>query len=306
MKRKLTKQKSAYTVTLPINWVRENNLNGSDEIEVTEQGNDILVSGSPNVKRATKELSFTNEKEHFIRILIENEYLRGTHELKINYNSSKTFSIIEKVVDNLIGFEVTEVTENKCIVSETAMATEKEFESLLKRLLQSISSGIEFMIETFSKNNFEDIKTIEKIMDNTRKFSLFCRRVIHTSRIVTRQNETFFDLLHERLVILNYENYFMFLRLSKMKKEKINKDVLDFYNEVKKTYGLFKEMLIKKTNKNFEAINEIWETNYFTRGPKLLEKSNPYERIVLVHSINMIYLIFLIAQPNTTLVNEDS
>ena len=303
MKRKITKQKTAYTVTLPVNWIRENNLKGSDEIEVTEEGNDILISSSLKQKRTEKEVSFTDEKDHYIRIIIENEYLKGTHKLKVKYNSKKIFGIIEEVVDNLIGFEIIETSEEGCSISETAMATEKEFDSLLKRLLQSIDYAGEFIQESFANNNFKDEKTIKKIIDNTRRFSLFCRRVIHTSKIVTRQDETFFDLLLERLVIINYENYFMFLRLSKKNVEKLSKNVLDFYNESYQVYNLFRKMFIEKNNEYFQTINQLWEKNYFIEGPKLLEKANFSERIIIIHSLNIFYLGFLIAQPNTAFVN---
>ena len=43
MKRKIIKQKSAYTITLPIEWIRDNNLTGADEIEVTNQNNDLVI-----------------------------------------------------------------------------------------------------------------------------------------------------------------------------------------------------------------------------------------------------------------------
>jgi len=43
MRRRLIKQKTAYTITLPIKWIRDHNLGSQDELEVVEEKSGLLI-----------------------------------------------------------------------------------------------------------------------------------------------------------------------------------------------------------------------------------------------------------------------
>ncbi|NQZ84088.1 MAG: hypothetical protein HRU03_00045 [Nanoarchaeales archaeon] len=304
MKRKIIKQKSAYTITLPIEWIRDNNLTGADEIEVTNQNNDLNISTSKNNKKIISKLELKTGSEHYHRILIENEYLKGCDIIKIKYSNQDTFKTIHNIVSNLIGFEIIEQKENYCELLQTAMPTEDEFSRILNRLVNIVKYLGDFVHKKIKENDFEDMFEIKKIISDIRRFSLFCRRTIHKKNIVTRTEQVFLDLLLERLVITSYHHYFMYEKINQnIGNDTISKKVIDFYLESFETYNLFLKMFFKQDSSSFDLINQMWEKIYFKTGPELLLNVNKKESIIIFHSMNYAYETFLMAQPNTTQIN---
>ena len=308
MKRKLIKQKSAFTITLPIDWIRENNLENAEEIELTQENNSILISTESKPKNLKKTINLNNGDEHYYRILIENGYLRGIDVLNLNYDDEKVFEIIQNVISNLIGFEIIEQKKYSCLISQTAMPTTDEFEAIIQRLIYLIEYLSQQTLDSINLNSFNNLKKFEKIIADIRKFSLFCRRTIHKQKIVSRTDEVFLDLLLERLVITAYQHYFMYEKLSKLnekKETKVRKEIIEHYMQSLSLYEKFKKMFFKNNAKEFFEINKIWNKLYMKESQKKFKNCSEKESIILFHSMNHAFEVFLMAQPNTTELYEE-
>ena len=309
MKRKLIKQKSAFTITLPIEWIRENNLEKAEEIELTHENNNLLISTENKPKILKKTLDLKEGDEHYFRILIENQYLRGIDLLTLNYQEKNAIEIIQKIISNLIGFEIIEQKNFSCNISETAMPTTNEFEAIIQRLIYLIEYLSKETLESIKTDSFDNLNKFEKIISDVRRFSLFCRRTIHKQKIVSRTNEVFLDLLLERLVITAYHHYFIYEKLSNLnenKKSKIRKEVIEHYTKSFSLYEKFKKMFFKNDTKEFFEINKLWNELYIdNQTNKLFKNCTEKESIILFHSMNHAFEVFLIAQPNTTELYEE-
>jgi len=305
MRRKIIKQKTAYTITLPIKWVRDHNLTGSEEIELSEQNNALILSTEKQPSQQEVEIHLEKGIPHYYRILIENQYLRGTDVVNVSFDELDALNTIQEVVSNLIGFEIVEQDKNHCRVSETAMPTTQEFSRILNRLFNVIKYAQELMLEELDKNSFNNMQIFDKLISDTRRFSLFCRRTVHKQNIVSRVDEVFLDLLLERLVIIAYETYFLYQRLHSLdnKKEKINSQVINFYKETCDFFQLFSEMYFRKKTSSFAKINDVWEELYFKKGPVLFKGANDKEAMIVYHAMTLAKLVFLVAQPNTVLAD---
>ena len=52
MKRRIIKQgHNAYTVTLPINWIKRLNIKPKDEIDLNDNGNQVIISAKNNSEK---------------------------------------------------------------------------------------------------------------------------------------------------------------------------------------------------------------------------------------------------------------
>jgi phosphate uptake regulator len=296
MKRKLIKQKSAYTITIPIEWIRENNLEAKDEIELTREKDSLILSST--MKSKTKEIQIELEKgtQDYCRIMIEGPYLRGYDKIKLILSDKKQKNQIQKIVSNLIGFEITNQKENLIEITQTAEPTEEQFKNLLERTINIIAYTQETLQESFEKNSFKELEEIKSQKDDSRRFLLFCTRTLHKKRITTREDETFLHLLLERLILIEHNYSYLYEMLSKISKLKISnksKELLEITTEM---FNLFRKMLFKKQIKNFPKINKLWKEIYFTT-PKSETKE---EEIINYHLKYLSKLIFLISQPNLT------
>jgi len=290
MKRRVIKQKSAYTLTLPVEWVREHNIKAKDEVEIEKDADSLIIS--TDKKSKLEEVSLTLEKstKDYYRIMIENHYLKGYDVLNVKFVDEKAFNTIQKVVSNLMGFEVLEQRSNFCKVGATSVPSNEQFKTLLNRCFNIITYTQEMIKEDLDELSFTHLRQIKAQTDDARKFLLFCTRTLHKNSLVPRKEESFMHLLLERLILIQHNNYYLYKKLGK---GRIRKSVKELYFKSTTMFDLFKEMFYKKDLKNFAKINRLWEEVYFSRL-----KCNETESVVLYHSMHLAKLVFLVSQPN--------
>jgi len=302
MKRRIIKQQSAYTVTLPIKWIRDHNLNPKDEIDLQEEADSLVIRTEKQAR--AEEISFTLEKStpDYYRIMIENHYLSGFDILHINFSDKRTFTLIQQVTSNLIGFEILEQKESSCKIGSTAPPSAEQFKTLLKRCFNILTYTQQKVKEDISNESFPNLKEIETQSDDARRFLLFCTRALHKVAITSRRQETFVHLLLERLILIEHNHYYLYKKISQLKKFKIRKEVKEIYNKAMDMFNIFKEMFHKNDLKNFAKINKYWDDIYFKEGHKLLNKCSEEESIIIYHAMHLSKLLFLISQPNVIML----
>ncbi len=306
MRRKIIQQKSAYTLTLPIKWVRGHHLKGKAEVEVEEEADALIIRTEK--KPTIESVSLTLEKStpEYYRIMIENHYLKGLDMLQCKIADSKAFPIIQKVVSNLIGFEIIEHREGFCKIAATTQPSTEQFGTLLNRCFNIISYSQSLVKEDLARSSFLRLSEMEAQSNDARRFLLFCTRALHKGAITSRREESFLHLLLERLIQIEHDHYYLYLKISQSEKPKVRQAVKEFYAKACTMFDLFKEMFSKKDLRNFARINEYWQLMYFHQGQALFEKCTEEESIVIYHAMHLSKLVFLIAQPNITQQNFPS
>ncbi len=300
MKRRIIKQKSAYTITLPIEWIRDHHLNAKDEIELNEEADGLLIRTQKQPELHTISLTLERGTSEYYRIIVENYYLKGVDILDLKLNDAHTFPIIQRIVSNLIGFEIVEHKNNFCKIAATAQPSAEQFNTLLQRSLNIITYTQELVQEDIKKLSFPRLSEIETQSNDVRRFLLFCTRTLHKTSITNRKEESFLHLLLERLILIEHNHYYLYQKISKIKKPKAREEVKKLYFRVCSLFLLFKEMFFKKDSRHFAKINKEWEEIYFKEGHELFEKCTKEESIIIYHSMYLSKLLFLISQPNLT------
>jgi phosphate uptake regulator len=305
MNRKIIKQKSAFTVTLPVSWIRDHNLDAKDEISMEEEADALILRTDKKVK--TEEINLHLEKGTFdyYRIMIENHYLKGYDILNLTFEDKKAIKYIREIVANLIGFEIIGEGETGCKIAITAQSSTEQFKTMLNRTFTLITHTQTIIAEDIQNNIFNSFQQIENHSKEVRRFMLFCTRTIHKSSIVERREESFLHLLLERLILIEHDNYYLYQKIMHISKHKIGHEILDFYKKSSMMFDIFKEMFFKKNLKNFAKINSMWEEIYFKEGHKLFAHSSVEESIIIYHSMHVAKLVFLISQPSIVLQKID-
>ena len=301
MKRRIIQQKSAYTITLPIGWIRDHHLDGKDEIELDEEADTLVIRTQKQPELQTISLTLENSTPEYYRIMVENHYLKGYDVLNLKFNEEQAFSIIQKIVSNLIGFEIVEHKHNFCKIASTAQPSAEQFNTLLQRSLNIITYTQEVVQEDIKKVSFLHRSEIETQSNDVRRFLLFCTRALHKTSITSRKEESFLHLLLERLILIEHNHYYLYQKISAIRNPKVRAEVKTLYYKVCSQFILFKEMFFKKDLCHFARINKEWEEIYFKKGHQLFEKCTKEESIIIYHSMYLSKLMFLISQPNLTM-----
>lgn len=206
MKRRIIRQgHNTLTITIPIKWARKFGLQPGSEIDLEEKENGLMISA----KRLEKPLSTTIEitdmdiptiwkyfmsvyREGYNEVIVkfasnttlENMYKFFTrHALDSKYGKEnakrRVHERLQAMMSRFIGFEIIEHGQNFCIIREMGEATEKEFDSSLRRIFLLIQQMAEETEEATKTDDYTILDHMHDVDINVDKFSDYCIRVLN-------------------------------------------------------------------------------------------------------------------------------
>ncbi len=196
MKRKLIKQGGGgYTVYLPKKWIDERHLKAGDEIEVDETENALVLSTEAKIKKHAT-LALTDETQHLMYLKLSHIYRMGFDKITLTFKNKKTITDIQKIVsDYLLGFEITEKTENSCILENVAEPAEEKFSALLRRIFLQIKEMHALIAEDIMQNKQLHKQEIQTLRISFDKHVFFCRRCISKKMNIEENSILHWELL---------------------------------------------------------------------------------------------------------------
>ncbi|MDP3918757.1 MAG: AbrB/MazE/SpoVT family DNA-binding domain-containing protein [Nanoarchaeota archaeon] len=291
MKRKLVKQGSAtMMISLPSKWVKNLNLKKGDEINLEEEGKNLIISSEGYSTKKELQISINQNTESSIRTNIINAYRNGYDKLEIDFKDSKDYSLIVNILKNyLIGFEIIKREENKCVVENITEPSSNQFEILFRKILYNISSLIENTEERLK--NKKEFKDYEEIVLKIHQYDNFCRRTVIKNNLIENQNLfwTFSTLLIHGQRELYHLNKFL-------DKNKINFNQFDFYNSLKKIFNLLNEAYVNKDMLKIELIHRLEKEIIYKDFYNKIQKSSK-NNVILFHIALAIKNFYLASSP---------
>jgi phosphate uptake regulator len=178
MKRKVIRQgHNTLTVTLPVSWVKQENVKPGDEISITEQGKDLLISAESKEAFSTAEVRVMRPRRLVSRHIF-NLYRNGVDEIKIMYDDPIIIKDIYSYLPLLMGFEIIHQTKDSTIIRNMLTLNESEFDTTMRRYLLVTKSMAEETQRMFKMHKFQDaagIIEIERVQN--RLYLLLCRMI---------------------------------------------------------------------------------------------------------------------------------
>jgi len=285
-------------VTLPIEWLRLQRLKARDEVDVSSEGDALIVRAAKKSVLLEKTLHLDSGTADYYRIMVENHYLKAFDRLHLTLSDRKAITSLKKIVSNLIGYEIISETRNGCVIASTAEASSEQFSTLLRRCLHIISHSIALIKEDVSAKKSTHSAEIEELSDDARRFLLYCTRTLHKISVVSRDDESFMHLLLERLILIEHNLWYLSIKLPANRKLKFRSNVLALFDDSCEMFSLFEQMFLHKNLDGFSKVNKLWHDIYFERGQKLFVGCNLEESIILYHSMYFAKQMFLISQPS--------
>lgn len=258
MGRKLVAQgNSTLMVSLPIGWIKENNLRKGQEVSIKNIGKGLVIAAEKEAK-AEKSLDLRGFSNSFIFIYLTNAFRSGFDRIAIKFEEEK-FKLINNIVkSDLIGFEITKKENNFCVIESVTEPSEEQFENILNKLFLSIDNLLEISVIKMKdfKGDCGDLEEIESLEEQIHRYHNFCRRILYKKRFSEQKSEFFWTFL-STLDNAQIEIY----NLNKnLKGVKCNKDTIALMEKTKKFFGLIVESY-KEKNINCLKLDEFMEGN---------------------------------------------
>jgi phosphate uptake regulator len=174
MKRKLIKQAGqAVTLTLPIEWIRKNNLKSGDEVDLIIKERDLIISSDKRIKGDSIKLDSTGFPRRMKFIYNNAAYARGIDEIEL-ISEKKCYPNLSQNM----GYAVVSQKDNVFKIKDIGGNSTTDLDEIFKRVFQMIIAFYDRAIENLLGEDMESQETIREIDMEINKFALFLQRSI--------------------------------------------------------------------------------------------------------------------------------
>ena len=179
MKRKVIKQANqAYTITLPIEWVRKNNIEKNRELEVREEERSLIITNEAGIEVKKAKLKIEDFHDRNIYRHIAALYANGIDEIEIEADEDITNQILQGLT-NTIGYALLCKKNNIFQIKDVGGTSYEDLDEIFKRVFQMILSFYEAAINDVFGPDIETKDNLQRRDGEINKFCLFLQRAIN-------------------------------------------------------------------------------------------------------------------------------
>jgi phosphate uptake regulator len=226
MRRKIVTQgKTALTISLPIKWARERNLQAGDEIDLIENHGNLTMSSrfKPTSSHITINAKDLSNKS--LRLTLVAIYRVGYDKITI-HNPNRALNVIHKIVDShLLGFEVTEISEKIIVIESVTEPGSEKFDILIKKIFYLMNQSLKTICNDLRNNKYRSKKIIENYTKKVDQYANFNMRSI-SKKAFTTDYEGFYWSFNHNAMIMQHGINFVYEHLS-IKKSKIHLKIFE-------------------------------------------------------------------------------
>jgi len=303
MRRKIVVQGNCtYTISLPKSWAVGNNLENGDEVDVSQVDEKIVLSALSEPKKQTVSLDINSENPVFIKIRINNLYRLGADEIKVKYKTKKQADIIEKVVSNLPGLEITHSTDNSLTIENIMGESQEKQKVLIRRIFLMIKETLDVLSKELDSGKLNALDEHIKRKNKVVGYSNYCRRMLAKQQSNDKVGYYYWTLYHD-LSSIQYTVIDMYNSLPK--NVTLKKNVKEVFDNIQNAFQLIYDGFFKKNLSPLHEAHSLTYTMVSTKIPKLIVK-NPKEALSLHFLSDLALHIYYAYSRITAIVSEES
>ncbi|MEI6732022.1 MAG: hypothetical protein WCK90_05075 [archaeon] len=252
MKRKVIRQgNQAYTLTLPIDWVRKNGINENSELDVVESEKSLSISSDGTAAGKSVRVDVSEYGTGSVFRLVGALYAKGADEIILA--SKKDISpIIIKATSGLIGFALISQSKGEYVLKDVSGGNYQHLDEIFKRVFQIILSFYDAAIEDVFGKSLGKLEDVNSRDLEVNKFCLYLQRAINKM--------AYGDIVNGRIMF----TYSYML-------EKIGDEIVRAWRTNIK-YGIKKSQVLKEiAEESKEALGKAFDLYYQFNHKKISE-----------------------------------
>ncbi len=299
MKRKVVKLGPAtLVISLPSKWTKKNNVGAGEELDVEEQGSELLIQTEKALKKEKAIIDLTKLKALF-RKITASYYLKGYDEIDVKIDSIQKSRDIEKRVDLMIGMEVIEQKKDMLKLKDMGKAEEENIDSVIKRILHLLHSISGEVLKAVEKGE-HDLTYLSDSEKHVNRFSDYALRLLYSRGYVDQKKTAPLYTVVFLLELLG-DTYKHFVNHITENKLTLRKELILLYKEIddyhKEFYNHFMnhsyEGAISLAKRRDEIIAKINDMKNRSKDTKEVEILNYFEKIT-EYIINIMGLLLVV------------
>jgi phosphate uptake regulator len=179
MKRKVIKQANqAYTITLPIEWVRQNNIEENREIELELAEKSLIITNKGRTQIQKRSLNIDELKLRNVTRAIQALYARGVDEIEI-ISKREISNEFSRALRDTLGFALVSQKNDTYIIKDISGTNYSDLDEIFKRVFQMLLLFYESAIKDIFGSEKETMESVDLRDSEINKFCLFLERAIN-------------------------------------------------------------------------------------------------------------------------------
>ncbi len=278
MKRKVVKHgEGTLTVSLPSNWVKNNNLKQGQLVNVEPSRGKLVISIQDKSFEPVT-IPLENGGEWYIGRIIRHLYTSGFDEINIKYTSPKQLPQIREDLRLLTGLELVKSDNNICRLKCMVHTDDSEYDQIVRKIMWILLSKLDYLLEEGEKGNFEMSYEIKELHTTLCRLCNLSKRLINKREIFDSVNSKyaydFFNAIIEISLLINYS----YDHLNTQKKPKLSEFELRLLKEVRDHYQELYNAVVNDKKDNVQKFFESRKGN-FESNLELIKKEDP----IIIH-----------------------
>ena len=289
MRRKIIRQgHNTLTVSLPRKWCDNHKLKESEEIDITEKGENLLVSKESYKGSGEINVDISGLHRNAIIMLLESYYTYGYDVINITSKNTKTKwilydeewtvnKVINYVVNLMVGAELVSSGNGKYRIEVLTQDSREKFDTTLRRIFLLIMGLFDSYLEGIKKKKKNLVEDIDLQHFNVMRFVNYALRLLNKFGHEEADKTTYyFSLIYflakaERIP-KNVTGY-------SLKHLKLSKEGLDLIEEIfngfKKYYDIFYKYNLSKIAE-LVGDRDRFRNKFFIKEYKNLSKDDVF------------------------------
>lgn len=179
MRRKVIKQAGqAYTITLPIEWVREHGIDKKSEVDVDTVEKSLIITSPTRVRGESIHVDVEGFTEKNLYLHLASLYARGVDEITLS-SSKNISSEIMRSLANFIGFALVDQKKGEYVLRDMNGGAIPQIDDIFKRVFQMILLFYDAAIVDIFGKQKEDLESLKARDVEVNKFCLYLQRAIN-------------------------------------------------------------------------------------------------------------------------------
>jgi phosphate uptake regulator len=200
MKRKVVQHgPSTLIISLPSNWIKQNNVKRGDELDVGEQDAMLVIESGSNVSTRSMTQNISTLDPYLVKTFLARIYQKGYDRAYIVHNNPLLLKKIQEKTLELIGYEIIEQNNKYCMIQSISSHIELDFDNSLKKAFTITKQMLEIAIKAYEDKNDAALEGL-RIMDfEVNRSCYFCLRQINKEQYIgteqTQQSHILYSII---------------------------------------------------------------------------------------------------------------
>jgi len=284
MKRSIIKLGSkTHVVSLPQHWIEKLGINKKDEVEVTERGEDLIISPNKKPTKKTIKIKLSAKDKRFIRNLFLIFGSLAYDEVEIEVENREIMHLLHETAQSFSNFVLVEQEKNKCVYRTVSKESKEEFNYILDKCFQVTQSLANNFLEIVKEEKYQDLQTLYPFEKTNNQLTTMGQRILIKCGYEDQDKTCFVYLLLWNLEVIAdfYRRCCSFLAEECKKNLKLSKKLVSLIEQTNKLLDSLSTLPKESPVQTFVDLFEL-KANIGDEM-NIIFKSGKYEEVIIGH-----------------------